>query len=95
MINYILLGIFAALQIADLYSTVTALNTGKAYEANPVMAWFFKRIGTLPALLIIKAIVIGLIFYFVDSWMMLAVLNILYAYVVYLNVKTIQKLGKL
>jgi hypothetical protein len=95
MINYILFGIFAALQIADLYSTVTALNTGKAYEANPIMAWFFKRFGVLPSLIVLKATVIGLIFYFVDSWMMLAVLDILYAYVVYLNVKTIQKLGKL
>ena len=92
MIVYILLGVFILLQIADVWTTMAALKTGKAHEANPVMEWFMDKLGVVPSLLIIKAVVIGVVVYFVNVWIILAILNCLYAFVVYLNIKTLQKL---
>jgi hypothetical protein len=92
MIVYILLGVFIILQIADVWTTLAALKTGKAHEANPIMEWFMDKLGVLPALLITKAVIIGVVVYFVNVWIMLAILNCLYVFAVYLNIKTLQKL---
>jgi hypothetical protein len=92
MIVYILLGVFILLQIADVWTTMVALKTGKAHEANPIMKWFMDKLGVVPSLLIIKAVVIGVVVYFVNVWIILAILNCLYAFAVYLNIKTLQKL---
>jgi len=41
--------------LADVYTTVKALATGKAKEANPLMAWLIDKIGIAPTMLVIKA----------------------------------------
>lgn len=55
---YVLLAVFAALQIADIATTLRALklNPG-AREANPVMRWFMARFGMLGGLVVPKLVV--------------------------------------
>lgn len=52
---YALLALFVALQIADIVSTVRALNRG-ARELNPVMRWFMARLGRVGGLVAPKVI---------------------------------------
>jgi uncharacterized protein YacL len=97
MINYILLGIFAALQIGDAWTTIKALSNKKGVEANPILAWLFDKIGLVTGLVLIKVVAIGAIGYLIYSTpptlvtFILVVLNAIYGYVVYLN----YRIGKL
>ena len=90
MINYILLAIFIALQAGDFYTTYTIIKTGKGHEANPILAWIFSKIGYSTGLAIVKgtAIVIG--FLLLQYWYALAILDILYVWVVYNNFKVLR-----
>lgn len=40
------------LKALDVATTISAINTGAGFEANPVMAYLFESIGMLPALLL-------------------------------------------
>jgi hypothetical protein len=94
MINYILLIIFIILQLADLYTTYTIINTGKGYEANPFLAWIFDRIGYVAGLLIFKGLAIAIGLYLIQFWngyYVLASLIALYTWVVYNNYKVLNK----
>jgi hypothetical protein len=42
-----------ALQVADLTTTLGAFRRG-GHEANPLVAWAMRRLGTLPALVLVK-----------------------------------------
>lgn len=58
--------LFVALQIADIATTIRALDRG-ARELNPVVRWFMARLGTVPGLVVIKgagcaAIIAGVLF---------------------------------
>lgn len=53
--------IFVLLQVADSATTVYILNKG-GVERNPIMAKAMRLVGVLPALLIIKAIMLALVF---------------------------------
>jgi hypothetical protein len=55
-----LLILFALLQVADIYTTHRILSQG-GRELNPVMAWLFEKFGHLPALVVVKGIVVRLV----------------------------------
>jgi hypothetical protein len=88
MINYILLAIFIALQAGDFYTTYTILKTGKGYEANPILAWIFNKIGYTAGLAIFKgmAIIVGVYAaQFWNGYYVLAPMVALYSWVVWNN----------
>jgi len=68
MINYILLAIFIALQIGDFYTTYVILKTNKGYEANPILAWIFNKIGYVAGLAIVKGLCIVIGVYIAQFW---------------------------
>jgi hypothetical protein len=91
MINYILLVIFIALQAGDFYTTYTILKTGKGYEANPILAWVFSKIGYPTGLVVFKGLCIVIGFLLMPYWYALALLNALYLWVVWNNYKVMTK----
>ena len=58
----ILLIFFALLQLGDIYTTYRILKNG-GRELNPVMAELFKLFDVLPALLVVKMLVIVLVWW--------------------------------
>lgn len=85
----VLFVLFIFLQMLDIYSTRKALNKPGVYEANPVMRFFMNRIGVDAALVLVKAVGIGVFFYYLNSispWVFI-VLNIIYTVVVYNNLR--------
>ncbi len=48
------------LQVLDLVTTIVAIRSGAAHEANPVLRWFFDRIGWVASLVALKSIVCAL-----------------------------------
>ena len=57
---------FALLVLASLLdaaTTVYALRQSGTREANPVMRWVMGKLGTVPALLVIKAVPLLALFY--------------------------------
>jgi hypothetical protein len=91
MINYILLAIFIALQCGDFYTTYTVIKTGKGHEANPIIATLIQKLNLLFGLLFFKvgAIIIGILL--TPYWYALAILDILYVWVIYNNIKVLRK----
>jgi hypothetical protein len=88
MINYILLAIFIALQIGDFYTTYSILKAGKGYEANPVLAWVFSKIGYTTGLAIVKGLAVAVGIYAAQFWngyYVLAPMVALYTWVVFNN----------
>jgi len=88
MINYILLAIFISLQCGDFYTTYTILKTGKGYEANPILAWIFDKIGYVTGLAIVKGLAIAVGIYAAQFWngyYVLAPMIALYTWVVWNN----------
>ena len=85
MFNYILLAIFIALQAGDFYTTYTIIKTGKGHEANPVLATLMAKLDMAGVLAFFKlgAIVIGVLLS--PYWYALAILDILYVWVIYNN----------
>ena len=62
-----LLLIFAALQLADIATTLYVLRRG-GKELNPVMLALFDMLGELPALLLTKAAIVGAVFAWGQAW---------------------------
>lgn len=84
--------LFVVLTILDGLTTYKALQKSSNREANPIMAFLFKKLGIVKGLVIAKAIAIGIIWYLMGpgtEWVLLAV-NVVYIYVVWNN----YKLGK-
>lgn len=78
-----------ALQIADFWSTLRALDEGKGKEANPVLDQIIYRIGLVPTLVLAKGAGVALSFYlayFGHPILGLALIA-LYAYVVQNNLR--------
>jgi hypothetical protein len=90
MINYILLAVFIALQIGDFYTTYTIIKTGKGHEANPILARLFDKINYPTGLVIFKGLCIVIGFFLLPYWYALALLDILYVWVVYNNFKVLR-----
>jgi hypothetical protein len=94
MINYILLAIFIALQAGDFYTTYVILKTGKGYEANPILAWIFGKIGSTAGLAIVKGLCVIVGVYAAQFWngfYILAPAIALYIWVVWNNYKVMTK----
>jgi len=84
--------VLVLLQILDLVSTVIALRNPKLQEANGPLAGLMRAIGTLPALLILKAVAMGLIYYYqADIGAGMIALCVLYAGVVANNIRLIKR----
>ena len=65
IILYVLAALLCILQIIDLYTTVKILNKG-GKELNPVLVWAFTKFGVLPTMIVIKALVISFIHFFLS-----------------------------
>jgi hypothetical protein len=91
MTNGLLFTLFALLQCIDLYTTYTILKTGKGYEANPVLAWVFSKIGYPTGLVVIKGLCVIIGFFLLPYWYALALLNALYLWVIWNNYKVMIK----
>jgi hypothetical protein len=57
MLNLILLSLLTVLQFADAYTTHIILSRG-GRENNPLMRSLFERLGILPAMAVMKGLVI-------------------------------------
>lgn len=90
MINYILLAIFIALQCGDFYTTYSIVKSGKGHEANPFVAKCIDELGLEVGLGFVKVFAIGIACFLTPYWYALAVLNVLYAWVVYHNYKVLK-----
>ena len=90
-----LFAVLVALNIVDVYTTARALALG-AREANPVMRKLMDRLGIVPALLLSKAVALGILWWQIDHpWMpyVLSALCALYVYVVANNMRVIRARG--
>jgi hypothetical protein len=84
-----LLILLILLQIADCLTTVHILKNG-GREANPMMNWLFNKIGTIPSLVIMKLLVIGVMVWAWNIWATLVAV-VLYLGVVGWNLYQIWK----
>ena len=91
LLNYILLAIFIALQCGDFYTTYTIIKTGKGHEANPILATLMAKLDMAGVLAFFKLGAILIAVMLVDYWYALAVLDVLYIWVVYNNYKVMTK----
>jgi hypothetical protein len=57
--------LLAAIQAADMATTLTILNNG-GFERNKLMKWLFQRIGPAPAMLLTKGTLV-----FAAGWLVL------------------------
>ena len=92
-----LLALFCLLQFLDGLTTHLVIRRG-GREVNPVVLWVMRRIGTAPALVLLKALGIacGVVLYtFADSGGVyaLAILTAAYAAVVINNYKAYRSLA--
>ena len=53
MLNYLLAGLLAAIQVFDIWSTRKILSSG-GQELNPTMRWLMQKFGMLPSLVFTK-----------------------------------------
>jgi len=90
MINYILLAIFIALQCGDFYTTYTILKTGKGHEANPILATLMAKLDMAGVLAFFKLACILIGVALLQYWYALALLDILYVWVIYNNLKVLR-----
>lgn len=90
--------IFAALQIADVASTLAALKRG-ALEANPILAGAIRRgLSPLATMVVAKVITILAfillgVFFGGSAWLLVG-LNVVYVLVVIHNIRQIRTHGK-
>ena len=79
--------LYAMLQVGDSYTTVRGLKIRGNYERNIVMRWLMEKIGVVPALVVFKGLMVGVLFYILDEtpWQVLAGLDVMYVYIIYKN----------
>lgn len=80
------------LQVADIITTIIALN-GPAHEANPLLKKLMDAIGVVPALMLIKVIMLSFIGYYQAMLPVevLWALCVFYVLIVVNNLNTIRK----
>ena len=86
----ILLAIFIALQCGDFYTTYTIIKTGKGHEANPILATLMAKLDMAGVLAFFKLGAILIAVMLMDYWYALAILDILYVWVIYNNLKVLR-----
>lgn len=62
---YHLFIVLALLNILDIFLTLGILKGG-GRELNPVMNYFFSKTSPLVAMVLLKGVVLGLVYYFLD-----------------------------
>jgi hypothetical protein len=83
--------VFAALQLADMWTTHTILSQG-GRELNPVLAKLFNKFGHLPVLVVFKSAVLVLVYFYVLPYNVVMYLLIsLYSVVVVHNYTQIKR----
>lgn len=87
--NTLFLVIFILLNVADVWTTLKALEMGKR-EANPFLAWMFKRFDPLGVMVSTKVLAVWLLWY-VDLYFITAGVCALYVWVVLNNWNVIEK----
>lgn len=93
----IILGfIFIALQVADAATTYIILKGG-GRELNPFMQVVMNFLGLVPALVVMKALVLGVFVFYAEAiplwvWMLMIVI---YSWVVANNLRAISDMDKL
>ena len=96
---YTLLVILFVQQVLDVWTTKTALDTGRAREANGPLSRLMNTVGVMPALLGTKVLFGGLVAFTVEdtvAWhLVLVALVLLYAWVLTNNFRVLRKLGEL
>ena len=99
MLLVLLIAVAVIQQVLDAWSTVKALATGRAKEANPPLRRLMDKVGVIPALAIVK---IPLIVFLVilptptTAWYIsLGVIVTAYTFLLVHNYKTLKKLGVL
>lgn len=96
-ITIILFFVFAAMQIADVLTTIRALDGG-CVEANKIVRWAMDKIGVIPALAVVKVLAVGVmgvavILSPILTGYALIVLCALYAWVIINNIQAIRATG--
>ena len=88
--------LFAILQVLDIITTIKAIDSGKGAEANPIIKAVMNKIGTAPALLISKAVIVGgmasAVYFFPSTALIvsLGVVICLYGWVIWNNWKLVK-----
>jgi hypothetical protein len=91
-VNLVFLAIFIVLQIADIWTTLTALKLG-GREVNPVLAKLFNYADPLPVMVGVKLVGVWALWW-LDNYWITGLLCALYLYVVDRNLGVIEKLKK-
>ncbi len=88
----LLLTVYLLLQVGDWWTTTKVLSQGGT-EANPVVAKAMEVLGTTEALVLLKGLgaIAGVVIWYYNQTVMLAMLTALYAYVVFDNYGQIEK----
>ena len=87
--NLIFLAIFIALQIGDIWSTLTALKLG-GREVNPVLAKLFEKFDPLATMVMVKLAGVWALWY-LDNYFITGLLCAVYLWVVDNNLRVIKK----
>lgn len=90
MINYILFAIFVILQSLDFLTTYNVIKSGKGHEGNAVMAWLFDKIGIIGGFALAKSLAIIAMWFVKDVLFAITILDIIYAYIVYMNYRILK-----
>lgn len=90
MINLTLFFIFIILQFLDFWTTYHVIKSGKGHEGNAVMQWLFDKIGIIGGFIVAKVCAIIAMWFIKDVLLAIAVLDILYVYVVYQNYRILK-----
>lgn len=90
MLTFVLLAVFALLQVSDIYTTHRILSQG-GRELNPVLGPLFEAFGHLPVLIVFKTAVVVAAWVFLRQWpLAIAALCALYVVVVASNWRQIK-----
>ena len=87
-----LFALLCVLQVADVALTVAILRRG-GRELNPLLARLMKAVGELPALVLVKAAMLGVVLFFYAAIPegLLAAACAVYVYVCFLNWREFKK----
>jgi len=96
---YLMIAVIAVQQALDVWTTITALATGRAKEANGPLRKLMDTVGVLPALLCTKVVFGALVVFTAQAtlawYMVLGLLIALYTWVLFNNFRVLRKIGAL
>ena len=90
MINGLLFALFVLLQCGYFYTTYTIIKTGKGHEANPILATLMAKFDMAGVLAFFKVACILIAIMLTPYWYALAILDILYVWVIFNNLKVLR-----